>query len=117
VAALVTELRADMEPHLDKEEQVLFPAIRRLAEDPMELPSGSISNPIRVMLVEHEQVGRLLADLRAAAGDYHVPDDACASYRSLYGRFGDLEADTFRHIHLENNVLFPAVVGGTRRAS
>lgn len=33
----------------------------------------------------------------------------CASYRSLYERLAHLEADTHRHVHLENNVLFPAV--------
>lgn len=111
VARLVTALRHDLEPHLAKEEQVLFPAIRRLAEGPVELPFGSIANPIRVMAVEHEGAGELLAELRAATSGYVVPDDGCASYRSLYGRLEALEADTFRHIHLENNVLFPAVLG------
>jgi len=111
VARLVTAIRADLEPHLAKEEQVLFPAIRRLAEGPVELPFGSIANPIRVMATEHEGAGDLLAALRRATGGYVVPDDGCASYRSLYERLEALEADTFRHIHLENNVLFPAVLG------
>ena len=112
VARLVTELRADLEPHLVKEEQVLFPAIRRLAEGPADLPFGSISNPIRVMMTEHEHAGRLLAELRAATQGFTVPADGCASYRSLYERLPAMEADTFRHIHLENNVLFPAVEAG-----
>jgi regulator of cell morphogenesis and NO signaling len=109
VARLVGALRAELEPHLAKEEQVLFPAIRRLTAGPVSLPFGSIENPIRVMLREHEQAGELLAALRSASGGYAVPDDGCASYRSLYERLAGAEADTFRHIHLENNVLFPAV--------
>jgi len=109
VARLVTALRADLEPHLAKEEQVLFPAVRRLVDGPVDLPVGSVSNPIRVMMSEHEQAGELLAQLRAAAKGFEVPADGCVSYRSLYERLPALEADTFRHIHLENNVLFPAV--------
>ena len=54
--------------------------------------------------------GELLAELRAATNGYEVPSDGCASYEQLYQRLAALEADTHRHIHLENNVLFPAVV-------
>jgi regulator of cell morphogenesis and NO signaling len=108
VARLVAALRADLEPHLAKEEQVLFPAIRRLADGGLP-PFGPITSPIRVMEAEHEQAGELLVELRAASGGYQPPEDACASYRQLYERLASLEADTHRHIHLENNVLFPAV--------
>lgn len=111
VARLVSELRADLEPHLAREEQVLFPAIGRLADGgDHSFPFGSISNPIRVMLAEHDRAGELLSQLRATADGYEVPADGCGSYRALYGRLADLEADTHRHIHLENNVLFPAVL-------
>jgi regulator of cell morphogenesis and NO signaling len=110
VARLVSTIRAELDPHLAKEEQVLFPAIRAAADGATSFPFGSVANPIRVMLTEHDQAGELLAELRRTAGDYVVPADGCASYRSLYQRLADLEADTHRHIHLENNVLFPAVV-------
>ena len=109
VARLVAAISDDLVPHLRKEERVLFPAITRVTAGQREFPFGAIDNPIRVMLTEHEAVGAPLAELRAATGNYAVPADGCASYRSLYGRLEALEADTFRHIHLENNVLFPAV--------
>ena len=111
VARLVTEIRLDLEPHLAKEETMLFPAIRARAGSPSEGWSGRIADPIRVMMAEHDRAGELLADLRAAADGYQVPDDGCASYTSLCERLAFLEADTHRHIHLENNVLFPAVLG------
>lgn len=114
VARTVNALRLDLEPHLAKEEQVLFPAIRAQADGETSFPFGAIANPIRVMMSEHDRAGELLSDLRAAAGDYAVPDDACTSYRLLYERLQHLESDTFRHIHLENNVLFPAVTDGPR---
>jgi regulator of cell morphogenesis and NO signaling len=63
-----------------------------------------------MMLVEHDQVGDLLVALRKATADYAVPDDACASYRSLYERLEVLEADIHRHIHKENHTLFPAAL-------
>ena len=110
VHRLVVALRADLEPHLLKEERVLFPAIRALVDGAREFPFGTVQNPIRMMSMEHDRAGELLASLRDVTGGYRVPDDGCASYRSLYERLAALEADTHRHIHLENNVLFPAAV-------
>ncbi len=104
------ELRADVEPHLMKEEQVLFPICREL-EVAEQLPSfhcGSVSNPIGVMRLEHDTVGALLRRLRSLTDGYQPPDDACPSYRALYAGLAELEDDLHLHIHKENNVLFPA---------
>ena len=110
VRDLIVAIRADLEPHLVKEERVLFPAIEALAAGQREFGFGSVTNPISVMEREHDHAGRLLEELRAATAGYDVPDDACASYRSLYERLACLEADTHEHIHKESNVLFPAAV-------
>jgi regulator of cell morphogenesis and NO signaling len=114
VAATYAVLRAELEPHLAKEEQILFPMIRELATaSGGPVPSfhcGSLANPIRVMLTEHDQAGELLARLRQLTGGYEPPADGCGSYRALYAGLAELEADTHLHIHKENNVLFPAVV-------
>lgn len=108
VSRLVTAVREDLIPHMIREENVLFPAIHAMTEGPTDFPFGSVDNPIRVMTAEHERTGELLEELRAAARDYAVPADACGSYRSLYERLEQLEADTHLHIHKENHVLFPA---------
>lgn len=112
VAARVRDLRADLVPHLLKEEQVLFPMIRELAiaVTAPEFHCGTLSNPIRVMAAEHDNVGVLLRELRSSTDGYRVPDDGCASYRALYEGLAELEADTHLHVHKENNLLFPAVV-------
>lgn len=118
VYQLVVELRADLEPHLAKEEQVLFPAIEAAAAGQQSFGFGSLENPIRVMLTEHDRVGELLERLRAATRGYAVPDDACASYRSLYERLDAVEHDTHLHVHKENHSLFPAalaLMAGTAR--
>ena len=107
------ELRADLEPHLMKEERVLFPLVRELVESGGAAPPhcGALEQgPIRVMAMEHDRAGELLAELRARTGGYEVPDDGCASYRALYDGLAQLEADTHLHVHKENNVLFPAVI-------
>ena len=115
VRRLVAEVRADLEPHLEEEERVLFPAIHALAAGRQDLPSGSIEHTIRTLGIEHERAGELLAGLRAATGGYEVPDDACASYRSLYERLADLELDTHLHIHKENHLLFPGAAALAHR--
>jgi regulator of cell morphogenesis and NO signaling len=111
VLALVGDLRADIEPHLDKEERVLFPALHLMVEhDRTDFPFGTVANPIRVMIAEHDRAGELLVALRHATRGYEAPSDACASYRSLYERLEAIELDTHRHIHKENHVLFPAAL-------
>ncbi len=109
VAALVTEIHDDLVPHLAKEEQVLFPAIKEWADGQRSFPFGTLSNPVRMLMLEHDRAGELLERLRATTGDYQPPADGCASYQTLYSRLEHLELDTHRHVHLENNVLFPAV--------
>lgn len=112
VRALVDELRADLEQHMAKEEQVLFPRIRELAATGTmtAFHCGSLASPISVMLIEHDRAGGLLERLRAATGGYRVPSDGCASYRACYDGLAALEADIHLHVHKENNVLFPEVV-------
>jgi regulator of cell morphogenesis and NO signaling len=110
VRALVGEIADDLEPHMLKEERVLFPSILELAAGPAEFPFGSIRNPIAVMGVEHERAGELLAELRAVANDYEVPADGCARYGSLYERLRELEHDTHVHVFEENTLLFPRVI-------
>jgi regulator of cell morphogenesis and NO signaling len=111
IEGTVGELRADLEPHLRKEELVLFPMIRDLAAGraPTVGPP-SVQAPISVMLAEHDRAGELLERLRELTDGYQPPADGCASYRALFAALAELEHDTHLHVHKENNVLFPAVV-------
>ena len=112
VAACYEQVRADLEPHLLKEERVLFPMIRELAvaETAPSFHCGTLRNPISMMLREHDAVGELLARLRQLTGEYQPPADGCASYVACFAGLAELEADTHLHIHKENNVLFPLVI-------
>jgi regulator of cell morphogenesis and NO signaling len=112
VAEIYGKLRADLEPHLRKEEEVLFPMIRTLtsAGSRPEFHGGAIANPIAVMEQEHTSVGALLEQLRTLTRGYQAPEDTCASTRALMAGLAELEADTHLHVHKENNHLFPAAL-------
>jgi regulator of cell morphogenesis and NO signaling len=103
------DLRAELEPHMFKEEQILFPAIRRLEQSaaPATFPFGTIENPIRMMEHEHDNAGECLLRIRELTADFRVPDDVCNTYRALLDGLKTLEEDLHIHIHKENSILFP----------
>ncbi len=101
-------------PHMRKEENVLFPYIQQLESASSNGMSatpphfGTVENPIRMMMADHERDGERLRIMRDISSDYTLPDGVCPSFTALYAGLQDLETDLHRHIHLENNVLFPA---------
>lgn len=99
--------------HMQKEELMLFPFIRRLELSSVngtplpQSPFGSVSNPISAMLVEHQQEGDRFDQISILTEKYRIPEDACPTYELTLKQLRDFENDLHRHIHLENNVLFP----------
>lgn len=116
VGELFQQLCADLKPHMFKEEQVLFPYILEVERAALQnqrrpfAPFGTVQNPIRMMMNEHDTAGEILRELRAVTSDYNVPSDACISYQTLYRALEGFEQDLHQHIHLENNILFPKAV-------
>jgi len=113
IAARFEEIAAEMTSHMAKEERVLFPYIKALAVAKREggpaprAPFGSIANPIRMMEAEHQAAGDTMAAIRRLSQDYAPPADACTTYQVTYKELAAFEADLHRHVHLENNILFP----------
>lgn len=113
VRNIFNELADELLSHMRKEEMMLFPYIEQMerAADahgmPPMPPFGTVRNPVRMMMFEHDQAGDMLRRLRALSSDYTAPDWACPSYKGLYAGLEFLEADLHQHIHLENNILFP----------
>ena len=102
-------LVAELEPHMLKEEQILFPMIREL-DQAATAPSfhcGSVGNPIRMMEMEHQNAGAALDRIREMTTNYEIPEDACNSFRAMLSGLEHLEADLHLHIHKENEILFP----------
>ncbi len=97
---LLARMQADLESHMQKEEQVLFP-LMLAGGNPM------IVHPIAMMRHEHDECGEELRAIAALTSDMTVPDDACNSWRALYAGLAKLAEDLTEHIHIENNILFP----------
>ena len=110
---LVGEINAELTAHLIKEEKILFPYIKALlaakdnTQPVQEAQFGTVQNPINMMEMEHELVGKNLDEIRKLSNNYLLPQDACASYSLLYRMLDEFEEDLHLHIHLENNILFP----------
>ena len=113
IATIFDTVKADLEQHMMKEEQILFPYITRLSlaarsGDGGGVPQfGTVRNPIVMMETEHENVGRDLEDMRTLSADYAIPADSCTTFSTLYRELEEFERDLHVHIHLENNILFP----------
>jgi regulator of cell morphogenesis and NO signaling len=116
IQALFTELKRELLLHMKKEENILFPYITQLedavsagrsAPAPM---FGTVRNPVRMMMVEHDGAGDMLRRIRQLSDDFTPPADACVSYQTLYSALEGLEQDLHQHIHLENNILFPGAI-------
>ena len=108
-------LQGELEQHMGKEENILFPFIQQLERAKVSGGAGqfrgmSVHNPIGVMEHEHESAGNALREMRRWTADYTVPADGCQIYRALFEGLQTLEADLHEHIHLENNILFPKAV-------
>lgn len=106
----------DLTTHLLKEETILFPYIREIevihhngltGSPPV---FGTVRNPVRMMMTEHDAAGELLRQMRELAADYTLPAGACPSFTGLFHRLTELERDLHEHIHLENNLLFPRAI-------
>ncbi len=112
IQRILSQFRDEIESHLDKEEQILFPAIVSCQTRGSGLPQGQgvlARGPIACMESEHDDAGAALDQMRTLCQDFKAPDEACSSWRSLYRGLEDLESDMHRHVHEENNILFERV--------
>lgn len=100
--------------HMHKEEHILFPHIARMqsamtAHEMLPPPAfGSVQHPIGMMMHEHETEGERFARMSELTSGYQPPEDACTTYRVAFQMLKEFEENLHLHIHLENNILFPA---------
>jgi regulator of cell morphogenesis and NO signaling len=104
LADRLERILGELEDHMQKEEQILFPLMRR-GGHPM------ISQPIFVMTAEHDEHGANLRELERLTAGFEAPEDACPTWRALYAGAQKFAEDLTDHIHIENNVLFPRFSG------
>lgn len=116
VYQLFNVVRHEMIQHMHKEEMVLFPRIKQIEQ----LLHGPVSNrvhlayindPIKVMMKEHDHAGELLYRIRELTSHYEVPQGACTTFRVCLAELKEFEEDLHKHVHIENNHLFPKAIG------
>lgn len=98
-------VHSELQDHMSKEEQVLFPALKSGGR------GQGLHMPIRMMMQEHDDHGASLRRTRELTSNFELPPEACGTWRALFAALEQLEADLMEHIHLENNVLFRRALG------
>ncbi len=113
IAAIFAKIATDMAAHLREEEDILFPAIKRIdaARKAGNTPETLDVETIRATLVkldqEHQEIGDAIHSIRHLANGYTIPDDVCNTFAVTYQKLREFEDDLHKHVHLENNILFP----------
>ena len=113
INAIFNESARDLAAHLKKEELVLFPFIKQMVkakisgEDVLQPHFGTVENPVNMMMHEHTTEGERFEKIAQLTHNYAPPADACNTYRVTFAMLQDFENDLHKHIHLENNILFP----------
>jgi len=113
ITELFRGVKVEFDGHMFKEERVLFPEIKKLAEvkrgevEYAHPPFGTIAHPIRVMEAEHENAGSAFDSIKNLSNNYNPPVDACNTFKVYYAELENFENDLHKHVHLENNILFP----------
>jgi regulator of cell morphogenesis and NO signaling len=103
----------ELEPHMKKEELILFPFIKEMMNATKSHGSigkpnfGTVKNPIATMMEEHNYEGERFKTIASLTNNYTPPEDACETYRVTYAMLQEFEQDLHKHIHLESNILFP----------
>jgi len=113
IYSIFCEVSEEMSAHMDKEEKIIFPYIKKLASKENEYfvpPFGSINNPISVMEHEHKNAADAMSKIKELSSNYTAYSDMCETCRVLYKELKDFEEDLHVHVHLENNILFPMAV-------
>lgn len=115
VEKLFLESAGELTKHMKKEELILFPYIRDLVKAKASggetfAPFGTVKNPIKMMMDEHDTEGERFRQIAALTDNYTPPADACNTYRVSFSLLKEFEEDLHLHIHLENNILFPKAI-------
>ncbi len=105
IVSVVRELGAELDDHLTKEETGVFPAIKELVRNHEKIQIGQ--NTMETLEDEHETAGELMARIEKLTNGFTPPEGACASYQILFKNLEAFSADLHKHVHLENNILFP----------
>lgn len=116
IRELFAQSVGELTTHMKKEELMVFPFVKKMVQaqrtnQEFSAPVyGTVQNPIAVMMHEHSDEGERFAKIAELSSHYTVPTDGCTTYRVAYQLLQEFEQDLHKHIHLENNILFPKAI-------
>ena len=109
---LIQEVTDDILEHMKNEERILFPYIKKLIRAKnknthIDTKDSPLNGPIDSLEDDHEEVGKTFKRISKLTNNYFIPEDACISFKILYLKLQQFEEELYKHIHIENNILFP----------
>ncbi|WP_250255172.1 iron-sulfur cluster repair di-iron protein [Chryseobacterium sp. Marseille-Q3244] len=116
INAIFNESAHDLAAHIKKEKLILFPFVKNIKKSKtsentlLQPPFGTVENPVHMMQHEHTVEGDRFRKIAEITHEYTPPADACNTYKVAFAMLQDFENDLHKHIHLENNILFPKAI-------
>lgn len=116
IDVLFSKIALNLKAHLREEEETFFPALKRVDVNKKAgtRPSAGdveiMQESLKTLMAEHEEIGDAVHDIHRLAKGYTIPDDACNTFALTYRQLKEFEEDLHKHVHLENNILFPKAV-------
>lgn len=116
IQRLFSEVAVELGGHCKKEELILFPFVKKMLKakrggESLERPRfDTVDNPIKMMEADHEEAGAIFRKIAVLTNNYTPPAGACNTFRAFYAKLEEFEQDLHRHVHLENNILFPKAI-------
>lgn len=111
----VLKLHDGLERHINEEEKVIFPLIKKIVsakennETHLRYDNGNFVSLTADLENEHITFDQLFVEIHKLTQEFKLPEDACTSYKLLFQVLQDFENDLKLHVHIENNILFPKV--------
>ncbi len=116
IASIFNKIATDLATHLKEEEEIFFPALKRVdvhkkkGTIPPAKDIEMIKDSLQRLTEEHEEIGDAIHKIRRLAGEYTIPENVCNTFVVTYQKLKEFEDDLHKHVHLENNILFPKAV-------
>jgi regulator of cell morphogenesis and NO signaling len=109
---LIHEVTEIMLEHMKNEERIVFPYIKELIDaknknNSIKINNSPLSEPVESLEDDHEKVGKTFKKISELTNNYKVPENTCINFKVLYLKLQQFEEELYKHIHIENNILFP----------
>lgn len=108
IRRLFRSLSNTLPSHMFSEEKELFPYIEKLEQGARDFETETpVKNPVLIQYIEHDTIAEKVEKIRLVSSNFARVKGESRELRDLFRDLEDFERRFLRHLHLENNVLFP----------